>query len=150
MSGIFLVESLLALFWYYRPARKHSNSTKLFLSRKSATSLIHHAEHAKNRSDTIALGIITSAAELLFTLPLYIICSVEILNISVTSGFVFIIAYIVIATIPLFAIRTFFHSGHNLAEIQRIRVKKKPFTKATLFICYLLLTIIDFITGVTK
>lgn len=151
MAGIFLLEAIVSFFFYFKKSKKHGkNSTALFISRPTAKNLEHHAKTAKNRSDTIILGFITTALELFFTLPLYIICSVEILNVSATSGFVFIIAYIVIATIPLFTIRTLFRTDRNLAEIQRFRVKKKPYTRLVISLSYLALSILTFITGLSQ
>lgn len=151
MAGIFLVEAIISFFFYFRRGKKASkNSTELFVTRHVAKALVRHAETAKNRSDTILLGFITCALELFFTLPLYIICSVEILNISATSSFVFIIAYIIIATVPLFAIRTFFRTGHNLAEIQRFRVKKKLPTRLIISLSFLAISIVTFITGLPQ
>jgi len=151
MAGIFLVEAVVSFFFYFRRSKKAGkNSTELFVTRHVAKALVHHAETAKNRSDTVLLGFITCALELFFTLPLYIICSVEILNISATSGFIFIIAYIVIATVPLFSIRTFFRTGRNLAEIQRFRVKKKFPTRLVISLSFLAIAIVTFITGLPK
>lgn len=152
MSGIFLAEAIVAFFFYYRkPFKKSSKkSTALFLPRHLAENLISHAEKAKNRSDTITLGIISTTLELFFTLPLYIICAYEIFNISVNSNFIFIIVYIIIATIPLFTVRTLFRTDHNLAEIQQLRVKKKFWTKLTISGSFLALFVITFIIGFTK
>lgn len=151
MAGIFLLEAIFTCFFYFKSRKKFGkNSTALFISRNVAKNLKHRAETAKNRSDTIALGFITTALELFITLPLYIICSVEILNVSLDTGFVFIIAYIIIATIPLFTIRTFFRTGHNLAEIQRFRVKKKLLTKLVISLSFLTIAIITFITGLPQ
>ena len=154
MSGLFLAETVFSFFWYFRPTHKKSKSksasTELFFSRYLIKNLITKAETVKNRSDTILLGIITCALELPLTLPLYIISSILIPNISLRSGFLFIIAYIIIATIPLFIIRNFYHTDHNLAEIQRIRVKNKPAIRLIISASYLTLAILTFIIGVSS
>lgn len=150
LSGILALEAILTFFFYFRPskkAQKSSGSTKLFLPRYLAASLVERAGSAKNRSDGVLLGIISTALELFFTLPLYIMASISIFYISPNTGFVFIIAYIIIATVPLFAIRTFYHADHNLAEIQRARVKRKFAVKIVIAGCFLALAIITLIIG---
>ena len=159
MSGIFLAEALITFLFYFRPSSRKSKksktkggqksqSTKLFIPRHVAESLSNRAGEAKSRSDTIVLGLVSCVFELPFTLPLYIISSIAIYNISVNSGFLFIIAYIVVATLPLFTIRTLFRTNHNLAEIQRSRAKKKLFFRLIISISFLILAILTFITGV--
>lgn len=148
IAGIFITEAVIAFFFYFkRNSKKKEQSTKLFLPRIIAKNLIIHAEKAKNRSDTIILGIITSALELFFTLPLYIIISTEILDLNPRYGFVYIIAYIIIATLPLFAIRTAFRTDHNLAEIQRFRVRKKFTIRLILSISYLFIATLIIMKG---
>ncbi len=154
MSGIFLGLSLISFFFYFKPAKfkkvskiKSNKSTELFLSRRLSKSLIYHAKHTSNRSSTIVLGLITNALELLFTLPLYIIMSVCIFYTFPNISSAFIIIYIIIATIPLFVIRTFFRTDHSLAEIIRVRIKKKLPTKLVLSLSYLAISITTFIIG---
>lgn len=156
MSGIFFCEMVITFCFYFRPKRLikapkkiAQKSTELFLPRHLVENLIFHVEHVNNRSSTIILGFISCALELPFTLPLYIILSACIFCISSNINFVFIIAYIVVATIPLFYIRTLFRTDHNLAEIQRIRTKKKLLTRCILSICYLALAIITLTIGFT-
>ncbi|MBQ3296319.1 hypothetical protein IJI79_01455 [Candidatus Saccharibacteria bacterium] len=145
MSGIFLVEAIATFFFYFRPGTK--KSTELSLPRSLAKSLIYHAENTKNRSSTIALGLVTCALELIFTFPLYIIASTAIFYANTSMSFVFIIAYIIIATAPLFAIRTFFRTDHNLVELQLIRIKKKLATRIIVSASFLALSIATLIIG---
>ena len=147
LSGLFLVEALFIFFCYFRSDKKSKNTTKLFYPKVLTKSIIYHIEHVKNRTDTIALGFITAALDFIFILPLFIISSIAILHISSRASFLFIIAYIIIATLPLFTIRTLFRTSHNLAEIQRFRVKKKLFFRLVLTISYLALGILTFISG---
>lgn len=149
MSGIFLFEACFMLFGYFKYGRTHS-VTELFLPRRISNALIHHAEHVKNRSDTILLGLITSALELFLTLPLYIICSVAIFNVSVNFGFIFIIIYTVVATIPLFTIRTYFRTGHNLAELTRLRSKSRFLIRITTFSAFAIIAAILFFSALPK
>ena len=148
LAGIFIAEAIIVFCFYYRKDKQKSQkSTRLFLPRHIVKNLTTRAEKVKNRSDTIALGLVTSSLEFLFTLPLYIIISTEILDLSPRYGFVYIIAYIVITTVPLFVVRTAFKTDHNLAEIQRFRVKKKSTIKLILSISYLLIGILIILKG---
>ncbi len=147
MAGIFLAESILMIFFYFKPGRASVTGTKLFISRSIARHLTYRAEHIKNRSDAIILGIITPSLELLFTLPLFIISSVAIIRATTTCA-PYIILYILVATVPLFAIRTYFHMGYNLANLQRLRIKLKPHFKFILCLAYFLLALLTIYLGV--
>lgn len=148
MAGLFFALSVFTFFCYFKLGKKNKNTTKLFLTRHTAESFTYHATHNKNRTDTIVLGFLSTTAELVFTLPLFIMSSVEILNLSPRFNFVFIIAYIVVATIPLFTVRTLYRTGHNLAEIQKLRVKRKTLFRIIISVSYLLLGVLTFISGV--
>lgn len=150
MAGIFILEAIVTFLFYFRPGKKNQKTTKLFIPRKLKNQLVKKAENVKNRSGTIALGFIASALELFFTLPLFIVSSVEIFKTEFSAGFVFIIAYIVIATIPLFTIRTVFRRDHNLADIQRFRTKKKLFFRLVISTSYLLIATLLIVSGIYK
>ena len=147
-TGIIVALAFVSLFGYYRPGR----GTKLFISRKYAKALDTRARTAKSRSDAFALGAFSGMAELVFTLPLYILTSVEIMEMSVmfTPSYFFTILYILAPTIPLFMLRWTFKSGRNLAEIQRLRVRDKNFTRFILFISYLTIAALMIIFRIAK
>ena len=148
MAGLFFALGVFSFFCYFKLGKKNKNTTKLFLTRHTAENFLYHATHNKNRTDTIILGFLAATAEIVFTLPLFIISSVEILDLSPRFNFVFIIAYIVVATVPLFIVRTLFRTGHNLAEIQRLRVKRKLLFRIVISVSYLALGVLTFISGV--
>jgi len=150
MTGIFVAEAIFFFFCYYKLGKNNKKTTKLFISRHLAESLVYRAEHAKNRSSTILLGVTTSAIEILFTLPLLIISSVEILRFDSRFGFLFIIVYVIGATAPLFAVRILYRTGHNLAEILRIRVKRKTFFRIVVPLCYLGLAALTLLGGTIR
>ena len=144
MAGIFFAEAFAGAFLYYRKGK----STALFLSRRLARSLDEHIKKQKTRSDCILLGAFTSLIELVFTLPLYIISASILVN-SVSLPHPLIAAiFPIIAVLPLFIIRNIFRFGRNLAEIQRVRVKLKPFVRSILFFGYILLGLAIIYLGV--
>jgi hypothetical protein len=140
LVGILVALAIMSLFFYFRPGP----GTKLFISRECARNLDAHARLAKSRSDAFALGAFSSICELIFTLPLYIITSAEIMEMTVEffPSYLLTILYIIIPTIPLFIIRWRFQAGHNLADIERSRVKDKNFTRIILCFSYISITIL--------
>ena len=140
LTGITIALALISFFFYFRPGP----GTQLFIPRRIAKSLTQHAKAVKTRSDAFTLGALANTPELIFTLPLYIITSAEILRMSIAhpSSPLLTIIYIVVPTIPLFIERWRFHLGHNLAESARTRVHNKNFTRFFLCLNYLLISIL--------
>lgn len=140
LVGITISLSVASLFFYYRRGK----GTKLFIHRKIANSIIYHAKTAKTRSDAFTLGALCGTPELLFTLPLFIITSGEILRLSINhpANTFLTLLYIIIPVFPLLITRWLFYRGHNLADIQRSRVHNKNFTRFILCVSYLLIAIL--------
>lgn len=138
--GVLIALSIASFFFYFR----RGEGTKLFISRNFAKALDTNAKNVKTRSDAFTLGALSSTCEIVFTLPLYIITSIEIAEMSYesfTSDFL-TLAYILTAAVPLFIVRCSFKSGHNLAHIERTRVKDKLFTRLILGFSYLTIAIL--------
>lgn len=138
--GVLVALALMSLFCYFRPGP----GTKLFISRKTAKNLDQHAKAVKTRSDAFILGGLSGILELPFTLPLYLITSVEIIEMSTDplSSHLLTILYIIIPTLPLFITRWLFQSGRNLADIQKTRVKDKNFVRFILSLSYIAIAIL--------
>ena len=138
--GVLIALSIASFFFYFRRGK----GTQLFIARSFAKALNESAKSAKTRSDAFALGAISSTCEILFTLPLYIITAIEIIELSsenFTSDILTII-YILTSAIPLFITYYLFHSGRNLADIERTRVKDKTFTRLLMGFSYLIIAIL--------
>lgn len=135
MVGILFALSIASVFLYYR----HGSGSQLFISRKIAKSLDYHARTAKTRSDAFVLGALACTPELIFTMPLFVVTSAEILQMSTVhiSSALLTVLYIIIPIIPLFILRWQFAHGHNLAEIARSRVSSKFFNRLVLCVSYL-------------
>lgn len=142
MAGIFGAESVAVFFYYFR-----KKSTALFLPRKAANSLALRAKNLKNRSDAFVLGFIAALPELIFTIPLFMIVSFEMLKISDFPSYFIVFLYILFAISPLFLIRTFFRGDLNLADIQKLRTKNQPFYRLILTIGFLLLALLMINSG---
>ena len=145
--GIFIALALICLFGYFRGSR----GTRLFISRKYAQILDQKARTVKSPSDAFTLGAFSGLAELIFTIPLYIITSLEIIEMSVefSPSHLLTLLYIITPTIPLFIIRWRFQAGHNLVDIQKSRVRHKDLTRLTLFASYLAIAILIIIFRIT-
>ncbi len=146
MAGIFLALALASFFFYFRK----SKGTELFVSRKIAKNLTFRAKNVKTRGDAFALGCFSGTAELIFTLPLYIIVIVisNIIDFAPRSLLLFL--FIASITIPLFSIHLSYRSGNNLAEIQRHRVQNKLFFRFIIPIAYILLAVATINMGLAQ
>lgn len=132
--GVLIALGFLSIFCYFRRGR----GTSLFISRSLASRIDTLARSAKSRSDSFALGAFSVLPELPFTFPLYVITSVEIMEMSIEfapSHFLTLI-YILIPTIQLFIIRWNFASGRNIVDLQKSRVQHKSFTRTILSCSY--------------
>lgn len=147
-AGIMLALCLATFLFYF----KKGSGTKLFISRKTAHNFIQKAKTAKNRSDAFLLGFIAGIPELLFTLPLFTVSYIEISKLSFPylSFSALILVFILISVIPLFIIYVLESTNHNLAELEKSRIKNKTFFRVFISTLYLLLAILIIIPGVTS
>lgn len=139
LAGILFALSVIVFLIYYRPRQK---STALFISRRHATKLITHAESVKTRTDAFALGAFSGVLELWLTIPLCITCiMLTILTLDLNTWPI-IILYILCGLLPLFFIHALYHAGHNLASLERLRIKNKPLVRLVLSLSYLFLSLL--------
>lgn len=140
-AGICLTLSLFIIFFYYRKG----DGTQLFISRKMANSLTYFAKKANKPSDVLALGMVSKIPELIFTLPVYFISIVEIINLPAETFYqpIALIAFIIVSIFPIMIMRgRFYNYGQNLAEIMRSQEQNKNFYRAALAIVYTLLAVV--------
>lgn len=140
LSGILIALGFFSFFYYFR----RGNGTKLFIPRRYTKALELNANSIKTRSDAFVLGALSNACEFLFTLPLYIIASVEIMRLDLqnTPINLFAIMFVLSPLIPLFIIRYKFQAGQTLADIIKSRNKNKFFTRLILATCFSLIAIL--------
>ena len=134
MAGICLADAVIILIFYFC---RNKSQTTTFISRRIANNLINNAMKTKSRSDAIILGFVSCLPDFIFTLPIYIVCSTFLQSENAIPRAVIIILAVIISVIPHFVIRTFFQTDHNLAEIQRFRIKLKPHFRFMLFLAYI-------------
>lgn len=138
--GMLVVLAAASFFLYYRGGE----GTRLFIPRKTMHSLNEQAKSVKTRSDAFVLGALCGTYELAFTLPLYLVTAVEIMemNTEYYSSHFLTVLYIITPTIPLLVVRWKFWRHHNLADIARARVKDRAFNRLLLAFCYLTIAIL--------
>lgn len=138
--GMLVVLAVCSLSFYYRKGR----GSRLFIPRKVAHSLNRYAKKAKTRSDAFALGALAGTYELPFTLPLYLITAVEIMemNAEYFSSNILTVLYILTPTVPLLVVRWTMKAQHNLADIMKSRVKDKNYIRFLLAFSYLTIAIL--------
>lgn len=140
MAGILIALAIMSFFFYFR----RGSGTKLFISRNTARALDLNAKNVKTRSDAFLLGALAGTYELIFTLPLYLLTSIEIMemNAEYFSSNILTILYIIVPTIPLFFIRWRYQTGHNLADVMKSRTRDKIFTRFILAFSFFILAIL--------
>lgn len=134
LAGIMIALALISFVAYYR----RGTGTRLFIPRRCAQTLEIYASKADSRSDAFILGAMTGVLELPFTLPLYLIGAISVIELSVEFAPCQLLAlvFVLAPTVPLFAVRYKFHAGYNLADLQRTRVHDKNFVRLALSFCY--------------
>lgn len=140
LSGILIILGFFSFFYYFR----RGNGTKLFIPRKYAKALELNANSIKTRSDAFILGALSNTCEFLFTIPLYIVASVEIMRLDLENISInlFAIIFVLAPLIPLFIIRYKFQAGQTLADIIKSRNKNKFFTRLILATSFILIAIL--------
>ena len=140
LAGILIALGFLSFFYYYRPGP----GSKLFISQKYAKGLKYGAKTIKTKSDVFVVGVMSSISEFIYTFPLYVLASVEIVRLSFQgiSINLFALLFILAPLLPLFIIRYKYQAGYNLADIIKNRTKNKFFTRFILSFNYIIIAIL--------
>ena len=135
MAGVMVALGAASLTLYYRKGK----GTMLFIPRWYAEALDQNARTVKTRTEAFLLGAFAGTAELVFTLPLYILTSIEIMRMEggMALNDILTVIYILAPTFSLFLIHLRFYLGYNLADMMKMRVKDKPFVRVILTLSYL-------------
>lgn len=125
LVGLLLAVSLIIFTIYYRSGR----STELWLPRAVSRFIGDRAKATSSRVEAFSLGMMTSFAEIPFSLALLVLAANSLLTLSPLSQLIAILLYIFIATLPLLFIRVCVRQGKTIADIQRWRLKNKTFLR---------------------
>ncbi len=142
---VIVVSMLIALaiiVWtvYY----KRGKSTELWLPRSVARYIDKRAKTTDSNTEAFALGVLTSLAEMPFTLVLFIVAANSILKLEALWQIIAVVIYTVIAILPPVIMRLVVRHGETLANVQRWRVKYKTFMRVVSGVGFLMLGIFMF------
>ncbi len=137
---IIVVAMLVALAiatwgFYYRRGR----STELWLPRSVARFIDKRAKETNSNTEAFSLGVLTSLAEMPFTLVLTVIAANSTLALPTPYQLLAVVLYTVVVIIPPIIVRLAVRRGQTIADIQRWRVKHKNFLKIITGVGFLVL-----------
>ena len=137
MAGIIAALGILILVLYFRRKSK----TELFISRRLAGCLKTKTINAKTRSDAFVLGFTVAIPELIFTLPLYLLAVIEIMQFGTTTinRSVMVILFAIVTILPLLILHSASAMGRTLADTLRFRIRNQPFFRISLSVFYFLI-----------
>ena len=143
-AGVFIAISIAIYFFYFRQSKSKNTSSELFISRKLAHNLKSKIPTIASRSDAFVFGLTSIIPELIFTLPLYAISTLAIiqLNTSCPERAGIIILFALVSILPLFIIYISFATNHTLADFIKFRFKNKPFFRFILALFYFIIAIL--------
>lgn len=137
---IIVISMLLALaliVWtlYY----KRGKSTELWLPRTVARFIDKRAKETNSNTEAFSLGVLTSLAEMPFTLVLFIVAANSILKLDGLWQLIAVVIYTVITLLPPIILRLAVRKGETITNIQRWRVQHKTFMRVISGIGFLVL-----------
>lgn len=142
---VIVVSMLIALaviVWgfYY----KRGKSTELWLPRTVARFIDKRARETNSNTEAFSLGVLTSLAEMPFTLVLFIVAANSILKLPGFWQITAVTLYALVAIIPPMILRLAVRKGETIADVQRWRVKHKSFMRIISGVGFLILGIFLF------
>lgn len=121
--GMLVALAIAAWFFYYRRGK----STELWLPRSIARFIDKRAKTTNSNTEAFSLGVLTSLAEMPFTIVLFVVAANSILVLPHLYQILAVAMYTVITIIPPVALRLAIRKGQTVVDIQRWRVKHKMF-----------------------
>lgn len=123
--GILLMLAIIIWFFYYRSRR----STELWLPKSVARYISNRAKLTESNTEAFSLGMLSSLAEMPFSMILMIIAGNAILGLPVEWQIIAVIFYALVAVLPLFILRFSIRQGNTVVDVQKWRMKNKDFLK---------------------
>lgn len=123
--GMLIALAIAAWAIYYRRGK----STELWLPRVVARFIDRRAKATNSNTEAFSLGVLTSLAEMPFTLVLAVVAANSVLSLPSTHQLLAIAIYTIIAIIPLVVLRLVIRKGRTVVDVQRWRVKNKTFLR---------------------
>lgn len=124
LFGMTIIVAMLTMIMYYRDGK----GTQLWIPRSFAAYLTNRAKRTTNAAEAVALGVMSTVAELPFTSVLLALTALTLattVNLDLHS--IMIGIYTVASVMPLIIITVLLSGGHRLSTIQRWRESSKVF-----------------------
>ena len=135
--GMLIALAVAAWAIYYRRGK----STELWLPRTVARFIDKRAKETNSNTEAFSLGILTSLAEMPFTMALFIIAGNSLLQLDTNQQLLAVALYTILAILPLAVIRIVIRNGKTIVDIQRWRVNHKMFLRVVTGLGFLVLGI---------
>lgn len=123
VTGMLIALAIAAWFFYYRRGK----STELWLPRSVARFIDKRAKTTNSNTEAFSLGVLTSLAEMPFTIVLFVVAANSILVLPHLYQILAVVMYTIITIIPPIVLRFAIRKGQTVVDIQRWRVKHKTF-----------------------
>lgn len=139
VSMLIAIAIVMWTFYY-----KRGKSTELWLPRIVANYIDKRAKATESNTEAFSLGVLTSFAEMPFTLVLLVVAANSILKLPQIWQIIATCAYTLITMLPLIIVRFAIRRGETVVDIQRWRVKYKSFMRIMTGVGFLILGIFLF------
>lgn len=121
--GMLVALAIAAWSFYYRRGK----STELWLPRSMARYIDKRAKLTNSNTEAFLLGMLTSLAEMPFTIVLFVVTANSIMALPAIYQLLAVAIYTIITMIPMVVLRLAIRKGQTVVDIQRWRVKHKLF-----------------------
>lgn len=128
VSGLFIGVGVAVWLFYYR---HRTGGTVLWVPRPIANYLAKRARATSSEPEAFSLGLTSVIGEIVFTAAPTVLVALLLTQLQPTLQLVGLLAYTLIATLPLFIISMDVAGGGSLARIQRWRERNKRFLQFT-------------------
>lgn len=139
ISMLIAIAVVIWTFYY-----KRGKSTELWLPRIVANFIDKRAKTTESNTEAFSLGVLTSFAEMPFTLVLLVVAANSVLQLPHVWQIIAVCVYTLIAILPLIAVRFVVRRGETIVGVQRWRVKYKSFMRIMTGVGFLILGIFLF------
>ena len=133
--GMLVALAIAAWFVYYRRGK----STELWLPRSVARFIDKRAKLTTSNTEAFSLGLLTSLAEMPFTLVLFVVAANSTMVLPPMYQILAVAMYTLITIIPPVVLRFAIRKGQTVVSIQRWRVKHKTFFRLLTGVGFLVL-----------
>ena len=133
--GMLVALAIAAWFVYYRRGK----STELWLPRSVARFIDKRAKLTNSNTEAFSLGLLTSLAEMPFTLALFVVAANSTMVLPPMYQILAVAMYTLITIIPPVVLRFAIRKGQTVVSIQRWRVKHKTFFRLLTGVGFLVL-----------